>query len=133
MFNAVIAGNIGKDAEIRPVGSSQVSNFNVAVEQRVKGEKTTTWVRCALWGKRAEVLTQYLTKGSKVAVSGTLTTREYEGKTYIEIEASDVTLLGGGERGGQSSGGSDYGQQGGGYGGGQQSGGSRDISDEIPF
>ena len=131
MFNAVIAGNIGRDAETRQVGSTAVTNFNVAVEQRAKGGKTTTWVRCALWGKRGDTLAQYLTKGSKVCVSGTLTTREHEGKTYIEVEASDVTLLGGGQPAGQSSGG-DYGQQSGnGYGAGGRP--NDDIGDDIPF
>lgn len=122
MFNAVIAGNLGKDAETRQAGGSSVTNFNVAVEKRVKGEKVTIWVRCAIWGKRGESLSRYLTKGSKVCVSGSLSTREHEGKTYIEIEASDVTLMGG-----KPEGGSDYGQQSGG------SQGGYDDSDSIPF
>lgn len=131
MFNAVIAGNIGKDAETRQAGGSSVTNFNVAVEKRVKGEKVTIWVRCALWGKRGEVLGQYLTKGSKVSVSGSLSTREHEGKTYIEIEANDVTLMGGGQSGGQSSGGDYGGQSGNGYGAGGRP--NDDIEDSIPF
>lgn len=132
MFNAVIAGNLGKDAETRQAGGSSVTNFNVAVEKRVKGEKVTIWVRCAIWGKRGESLSRYLTKGSKVCVSGSLSTREHEGKTYIEIEASDVTLMGGKSDGGQSSG--DYGQQSGGTGYGASTGGAGGYDDgEIPF
>lgn len=122
MLNAVIAGNIGKDAETRQAGQSSVTSFNVAVEQRGKDGKVTTWVRCSMWGKRGDTLCQYLTKGSKVCASGELTTREYEGKTYIELNVSDVTLMGGKpQEGGQS----------GGYGGGAPAGGGMD--DEIPF
>lgn len=130
MFNAVIAGNLGRDAETRQAGSSSVTNFNVAVEKRIKGEKVTIWVRCAIWGKRGEALSSHLTKGSKVCVSGSLSTREHEGKTYIEIEASDVTLMGGKSDGGQSSGG-DYGQSA--HGASTGGAGGYDDSDSIPF
>ena len=126
MFNAVIAGNIGKDAETRSAGGSNVTNFNVAVEQHTKGGKVTTWVRCALWGNRGDKLAQYLTKGSKVCVAGELTSREYEGKTYLEINASDVTLMGGKP---SDSGSGD--NSGGGYGGGGRP--NSDMDDEIPF
>jgi len=95
-----IAGNIGKDAETRTTqGGDTVTSFNVAVEDRQGKEKTTLWFSCSLWGKRGDALAQYLTKGSKVAVSGDLSTREHEGKTYLQIRADQVTLMGGsGER-----------------------------------
>ena len=98
MLNAVIAGNIGKSAETRNAGQSTVTSFAVAVEQRGRDGKKTQWVNCSLWGQRGEKLANYLTKGTRVCVSGELTTREYNGKTYLEINASDVTLLGGGDR-----------------------------------
>ena len=98
MLNAVIAGNIGKSAETRNAGQSTVTSFAVAVEQRGRDGKKTQWVNCSLWGQRGEKLANYLTKGTRVCVSGELTTREHNGKTYLEINASDVTLMGGGER-----------------------------------
>ena len=98
MISATVSGNLGKDAETRNAGSGTVTNFSVASTARVKGEKVTTWVRCALWGKRGESLQRYLTKGTRLAVSGSLSTREHDGKTYLELEAHDVDLLGGGER-----------------------------------
>jgi len=106
MLNASIAGNLGKDAVTRVAGQTTVTGFNVAVEQRGKDGKTTQWVSCSMWGKRGDTLAQYLTKGSKVAVSGELTTREHDGKTYLELNVSDVTMMGGGQsQGGQSGGG----------------------------
>lgn len=96
MKTITIAGNIGKDAETRTTqGGDTVTSFNVAVEERTGKEKTTIWFSCSLWGKRGDALVQYLTKGSKVAVSGDLSTREHEGKTYLQVRADQVTLMGG--------------------------------------
>lgn len=103
MLQGMIAGNLGKDAETRSTQSGAVCSFYVAVEQRVKSEKKTTWVRCSLWGKRGEALAQYLRKGSRVAVVGELSLHEYEGKTSLECRVSEVTLLGGGNRSEQTS------------------------------
>ncbi len=97
MMNLSIGGTLGKDAELRQAGSSEVVNFSVAVsgyDFKAK-QKTTTWIRVAVWGKRASQLAPMLTKGSKVAVSGELSVTEYQGKTQLEVRAQDVTLLGG--------------------------------------
>lgn len=129
MLNATIAGNIGADAVIRNAGQTTVTGFNVAVEQRGKDGKKTQWVGCSLWGKRGDTLAQYLTKGSKVCVSGELQTREHDGKTYLELNVSDVTMMGGGQERQQDSGSSD-----GGYGQQQNTQNNRqDLADEIPF
>lgn len=94
-----IAGNIGKDAVTRQThGGDAVTSWTVAVEERAGQDKRTLWFDVSLWGKRGEVLAQYLTKGGKVAVSGEFSTREHEGKTYLTIRANEVTLLGGGQR-----------------------------------
>jgi single-strand DNA-binding protein len=99
MKNITIAGNIGKDAEVRTTqGGDIVTGWSVAVEDRAGREKTTVWFDVSMWGKRGETLAQYLTKGSRVAVSGDLGRREYEGKTYLTVRADQVTLLGSGER-----------------------------------
>jgi single-strand DNA-binding protein len=96
MKTITIAGNIGKDAVLRQAdGTETILSFSVAVEERRKLEKRTIWFDVSLWGKRGEALAQYLTKGSKVCVSGELSTREHEGKTYLQVRANDVTLMGG--------------------------------------
>lgn len=96
MKQIIIAGNLGKDAELRRTqGGDPVASFNVAVSDR---NKNTTWFSCSLWGRRGESLAQYLTKGSKVALTGDLTTREHEGKTYLGCNVSEITLLGSNER-----------------------------------
>ena len=99
MKNITIAGNIGKSAETRTTpNGDKVTGWSVAVEERNGQDKRTLWFDCTLWGKRGESLAQYLTKGSKVAVAGDVSTREHDGKTYLTIKVDQVTLLGGGER-----------------------------------
>lgn len=95
MIQAFVTGNLGKDAELRVAGKDNVCSFSVASGRKVKGEEQTTWVRCSLWGKRGDALAQHLTKGSKVAVSGELSTREHNGKTYLELRVAEIDLMGG--------------------------------------
>jgi single-strand DNA-binding protein len=94
-----IAGNVGKDAVTRTTQSGDsVTGWSVAVEERNGQDKRTIWFDVSMWGKRGTALAQYLTKGTRVAVAGDLSTRENEGKTYLTVRADQVTLLGGGER-----------------------------------
>lgn len=91
-----VAGGITKDAEIRSTqGGDKVTGFSVAVSDGFGDAKRTLYFDCTLWGKRGESLAQYLTKGSKVCVSGELSKREHDGKTYLTIRAEQVTLMGG--------------------------------------
>jgi single-strand DNA-binding protein len=114
-----IAGNVGKDAETRTTqGGQSVTGFTVAVTDR---QKATTWFDVSLWGKRGETVAQYVTKGAKIVVTGELGTREHSGKTYLTVNASDVTLMGGR----QSESGPAPRQSGGGS--------MADIEDSIPF
>ena len=127
MKTITIAGNIGKDATTRHTqGGDSVTSWSVAVEERKGQEKRTIWFDCGLWGKRGEALAQYLTKGSKVAVAGELTTREHEGKTYLVIRADQVTLLGGGQDRSQQSSAARAADQ-------AQRPPRDDLDDEIPF
>lgn len=146
MISAVVAGNLGKDAEVKNVGGNDVCSFSVASTTKVKGEDSTTWIRCSMWGQRGAKLAEYLTKGKSVCVSGGLTTREYEGKTYIEMRVDDVRLMGSKEGGASSGGGSSRGNSGARGGKTEPAGGSKtggggyddaDYSsggdDDIPF
>lgn len=106
---AVIIGNIGKDAEVRytPAGIA-VSNFSIATTENwtsKDGEKheQTEWHKVTVWGKSAEKLQPYLTRGKQIYVEGRLQTRQWEKdgqKHYTtEVKADRIVLLGGrGER-----------------------------------
>lgn len=88
------SGNLGKDCVVRNTGQSEVANFSVAVKSGYGDREQTLWIDCSLWGKRAQSLAEYLTKGQQVVVSGELSTREHEGKTYLQVRVNDVTLVG---------------------------------------
>lgn len=123
-----IAGNIGKDAVVRTTqGGDKITGWSVAVDDGFGQNKRTLWFDCSLWGQRGEKLAGHLTKGTKVAVTGDLSTREYDGKTYLTVRVNDVTFMGGGGGRGDDRQDSGYGA------GGRPGGGYDDLGDDIPF
>jgi single-strand DNA-binding protein len=156
-FNQItIFGNLGRDPELSytPQGTA-VCKFTIATNERRRdkaGEQQdiTTWFRVTVWGKQAENVSRYLTKGRKVIVLGRLhveewTDREGKARQSLEVNASDVQFVdsagGGGVEGipvrPQQSGGaapSGGGARGTGGGGGGGRPPADDIEDdEIPF
>ena len=124
MKSITIGGNVTKDAELRTAGNDKVLGFSVAVSEGFGDKKRTLFFDCSLWGKRGETLSSMSTKGGKVVVTGDLSTREHNGKTYLTINANQVTLMGGKQDGERrdDSGGYDRQQSiGSGYGAGGQS------------
>lgn len=105
-----IAGNVGRDAELRQVntqnGSQSVLGFPVAVKSSKKGadgKYLSTWFDCTLWGKQAEALAQYIKKGSAVAVAGEVELEQYTAKdgsagAKMKLNAQKVTLIGGSQQ-----------------------------------
>lgn len=124
MKNIVVAGNIGKTAEVRNAGDKRVTGWSVAVDDGWGDKKTTLWFDCNWWGQRGEKVAPYIVKGGKITVCGELSKREHDGKTYLTVNVQDVTL--------QSK--SDGQSQGGGHSGGYQAPPpSDDMDDEIPW
>ena len=85
-----VTGRVGGDAETRQAGNSEVTSFNVAVDQGFGERKTTNWFRVSIWGDRGRKLAGHILKGNKIAVSGELEVGEYQGKTQLGIRANDV-------------------------------------------
>lgn len=129
MMNITIAGNATKNAETKSLQDGSVTQFSVACNRRVRGQDTTTYFDVSMWGRRGEALAQYITKGNPVTVTGEFSTREYNGKTYFQVRASDVALQGGRQGAKEGQGGHTNQSQGGGYGGNPAS----DMDDEVPF
>lgn len=91
-----IAGNVGGVKNVKEVSGDSVLNFSVAVDngKDKNGEKRDpTWYDCALWGKRATALAPYITKGSKLALSGRPGARAYEGKAYLSLTVDSLTFM----------------------------------------
>ena len=108
----ILVGNLGRDAELRYTpGGAAVATLNLATTEvwNDKGgqrQEKTEWHRIVLWGKQAESLQEYLTKGKQIYVEGRLQTRQWDDKDgnkryTTEIKADRITLLGGGGGGGR--------------------------------
>lgn len=145
---ATLIGNVGKDPEVKflPSGSA-VANFTLATSERFKDkggefQERTEWHNLVAYQRLAEIIRDYVKKGSKLYVEGRIQTRSWDDqqsgqKRYrTEIVVNDLVLLSGrgeGESGGHSrSSGSSYDQR--------QSAGSDDLvqsteitDDDIPF
>lgn len=104
-FNKIIiVGYLGRDPELRytPQGTP-VCDFSIATTERRKDKSgefqdQTTWFRVSLFGRQAEVASQYLSKGRQVYVEGTLTQREYTDKegnarTSLDVRGSDIQFI----------------------------------------
>ena len=106
MKNSVqLIGNVGQEPEIKNLeGGKKLANINIATNEvyyRENGDKVeqTQWHRVTAWGKTAEIIEKYVTKGKEVAIEGKLSHRSYDDKNgekrYItEVVANDLLLLG---------------------------------------
>jgi single-strand DNA-binding protein len=110
----ILVGNLGRDAELRYTpGGAAVATLNMATtdvwnDKAGQKQEKTEWHRVVLWGKSAEALAEYLTKGKQIYIEGRLQTRQWDDKDgnkryTTEIRGDKVVLLGGG--GGRSGGG----------------------------
>lgn len=102
MNKVIIVGNLTGNPESRVVnvqnGTATVCTFNVAVNRVSGGNKITDYFRVSCWNKRAENAMKYLTRGSKVLVTGPITARAYTGKdgevhASLEIPAEEIEYL----------------------------------------
>jgi single-strand DNA-binding protein len=147
----ILVGNLGRDAELRYTpGGAAVATINMATtevwnDKAGQRQEKTEWHRVVLWGKTAESLNEYLTKGKQIYVEGRLQTRQWDDKDgnkryTTEIRGDRIVLLGGGGARGASSGGAERGgggeragSGGGDFGGPVPEGSAPLTDDDIPF
>jgi single-strand DNA-binding protein len=152
----ILIGHLGADPETRamPSGSS-VANLRIATteswrdKQSGEQQERTEWHRVALFGRLAEIASEYLKKGSQVYIEGSLRTRKWQDKQgnerySTEIVGNEMQMLGGRGGGGAAAGGGggaaasgvprepmpDYSSPSGGPAGGGE---KEDFDDDIPF
>ena len=94
----IVLGNLGADPEIRyTADGTACASFSVAVSESWKDKNTgeqkevTEWIRCVAWKKLAEIIEQYVKKGSKVYLEGKLQTRSWE-QDGIKRYATEVIV-----------------------------------------
>ncbi len=103
----ILIGNVGKDPEVKytPSGTA-VANFSIATNERFKDKEgqwqdRTEWHRVVAWQRTAEIVGEYVKKGSSVYIEGKLQTRSWDDKEtgqkkyMTEIWVNDLVLLGG--------------------------------------
>ena len=115
-FNQVILmGNLTRDPELRQIPSGQsVCSFSLALNRSYKAadgewQEATDYIDVVAWGPLGERVAQYVTKGRPVLVNGRLQSRSWEQdgqkRSKVEVNAQDVTFLGGRGEGGSTGGG----------------------------
>ncbi len=97
----ILTGNLGKDAEMRftPTGTP-ILNFSLPIDIGFGEKKETMWVRCAMFGERAQKLAEHLTKGKGVQVVGEFRMPTiYEGKNgntvNMDFNVNQLSFVGG--------------------------------------
>jgi single-strand DNA-binding protein len=112
----ILLGNVGKDPEIRSTaGGTMVASFTLATSDRQKDtqgnwQERTEWHNLKAFNRTAEIIRDYVKKGSKLYVEGKITTNSWDDKETgqkkyrTEIIVNDISLLSGREDGGSSSG-----------------------------
>ncbi|SEQ20179.1 single-stranded DNA-binding protein [Flavobacterium urocaniciphilum] len=98
-----LIGHVGQEPEVKTVNNKKVANITLATNDFYKNEKgekveQTEWHRISAWGKTAEIIEKFVTKGKEIAIEGKLTHRSYDDKDgvkrYItEVLANEVLLL----------------------------------------
>jgi single-strand DNA-binding protein len=112
----ILLGNVGKDPEIRSTaGGTMVASFTLATSDRQKDaqgnwQERTEWHNLKAFNRTAEIIRDYVKKGSKLYVEGKITTNSWDDKETgqkkyrTEILVNDLSLLSGRDEGGSSSG-----------------------------
>jgi len=97
MLQLTAAGNLALDPEVRQVGETEVANFLLLVNKKVKGEEFVTALKCSVWGPRAKVVSDFLSKGSQVTITGqghidTYETKNGETRAQLVVNVNDFVL-----------------------------------------
>ena len=95
MTTVTILGKLGGDVELKDVNGTALAKFSVAQNVGYGDKKSTNWFSVSIWGGQAKSnFVDYLKKGQMVQVVGELSTREYNGKTYMEVRSYSCNLAG---------------------------------------
>jgi single-strand DNA-binding protein len=94
---AILIGRVGKDPEIKTVGSDALANFSLATSERFKNKsgeqvENTEWHNIIAWRKLAELAEKYVHKGDQIYVEGKITNRSYEDKDGNKKYTSEIVI-----------------------------------------
>lgn len=97
MNKVILMGRLTRDPEIRYSQGEQsmaIARFSLAVDRKFKqdGQPTADFINCIAFGKTAEVIKKYVTKGTKIAVVGRIQTGSYTNKDGQKVYTTDVVI-----------------------------------------
>ena len=93
MNKFIVTGNITKDAELRYTANDKAySKFSIANNEGYGDNKKTNFFNCTLWGKSAENISRFLTKGQKVLITGKVEINDYKDKEGVERKIIDINV-----------------------------------------
>lgn len=90
---AIFTGRLGRDAEFQTFSAGRFVKFSIAVDIGWGEDAKTMWVECAYFGKRAEGVEPYLTKGLKVTVHGRISLNEFTDKNGVAKTALNLDVI----------------------------------------
>lgn len=97
MNKVILMGRLTRDAETRysqsPAGDNAVTHFSVAVDRRrsgADGQREADFISCVAFGKTAEFVQKYFSKGSKIVITGRIQTGSYTNKEGVKVYTTDV-------------------------------------------
>lgn len=101
--SCAFSGRSGTDADLKPVGSTSVAKFRLAVDRYGKKgdpKPAPLWIAVEVWGKQAQIVGDYVKKGTQVIVQGDIDMQEWtnkEGQKQVTptLRCSQFTLIGG--------------------------------------
>lgn len=97
----ILVGNVGSDPEVKTTGNGNtVASFSLATSWKRGDEEKTDWHRVSCFGKTAEIVEQYVSKGDRLYVEGRISYRQWENdegekRYFTDINAFEVVMLGG--------------------------------------
>lgn len=96
MNQIILVGRLGQDPEIKESqAGKKYAKFSLATNDGFGENKKTNWHSCTAFGKVAEIIEKYVSKGSELALSGSIDYNKHEDKYYTNILVNDITLIGG--------------------------------------
>lgn len=94
MNKVILIGRLTKDADERSNSTTTVTRFTVAVDRSYKkeGEPTADFISCVAFGKTAEFISKYFSKGSKIVIEGEWRTGSYTNKDGQKVYTNDCVV-----------------------------------------
>ena len=91
MFKIILSGRITKEPEIKILDKDKVCNFTIAAHNGDK--KETSYIRCSVWNKSADVMEKYVKKGKQLFVLGSGVIKKYVGNDEVERDVLNVKCI----------------------------------------